>query len=302
MSEWPDPSDVALLGLSFDAERRNSRFTLTPEVSRQDGALYGGTAVAAGVVAMEAATGRPCLWVTTQYIAQAGLGDLIECSVEVLSNGGHISQCQVTGRHGRRILFLALGSTATPRPGGLEGQYEEMPAVTGPERGVPMTPGPRVEAPPADLPGFHSRVEFRVAEPLGAPEAAPPMALWARLLPSCAPPGWNGLTRAGIAFLADMVPPAIARAAGIAGGGISLDISHRFGTLPAGVEWVLLELRGHMSSGSHGHGFVRVWTPDGALVAVGGQSANMRYNFGPLDSAGARAGWAAAGPDDRARP
>ena len=293
MRVWPDPSDLALLGLSFDADGRNGRFTLTPEVSRGDGALYGGTAIAAALVAMEAATRRPCLWVTTQYVSQATLGDVIDCSVDVLSNGRHISQCQVTGRKVGQVLFVALGSTAAPRPEGLEGQYQEMPAVTGPERGVPMTPGPRIEAPPGDLPGFHSRVEFRVAEPVGPAESAPPMALWARLLPAAVPPGWTGLTAAAIAFLADMVPPAIARAAGVMGGGISLDNSLRFGNVPAGTEWVLMELRGHMAWGSHGHGSVRVWTPEGVLVGVGGQSANMRFNFGRLAPGDARAGWLA---------
>jgi acyl-CoA thioesterase len=145
-----------------------------------------------------------------------------------------------------------------------------------------MFMGQRQEAPPPHLPGFHSVVEFRVAEALSDEESAPPMALWARLT--------NGarMTRAGISFLADMVPPAIARAAGVGGAGISLDNSLRFGTLPDDVEWVLLELRGHMSTGSHGHGSVRVWTEDGSLLAVGGQSANMRPAFA-FDPEAARA-------------
>ena len=301
MTAWPIPSDIELLGLSFDAETGHGWFPLAPGVSRGDGALYGGTAIAAAVVAMEAATRRPCLWVTTQYVSQATLGDRIDLSVDVLSNGRHIAQCQVTGRKDRQVLFVALGSTATPRPDGMEGQYEDMPAVTGPERGVPMVHGHRVEAPPADGPGFHSRVEFRVAEPTGPAETAPPMALWARMLPDAVPAGWNGLTAAAIAFVADMVPPAIARAGGVAGGGISLDNSLRFADVPAGTEWVLLELRGHMSWGSHGHGSVRVWTPDGVLVAVGGQSANMRFNFGRLGPGDARAGWMApARPEGQA--
>ena len=106
------------------------------------------------------------------------------------------------------------------------------------------------------------------------------MALWGRLRPGALGSRTSRMTRAAIALLADMVPPAIARAAGLVGGGVSLDNSLRFGTLPDDVEWVLLELRGHMASGSHGHGSVRIWTEDGRLVAVGGQSANMRYAFG----------------------
>jgi acyl-CoA thioesterase-2 len=270
----PHPSDLKLLGATMVAEHRLS-FPLTLDVARHDGALYGGTAIAASVVGMEAVTARDALWVTTQYATQAELGDTIDCDVVVHSSGRHLSQFQVTGRLGDRVLFVSLGATAVPRPGGLEGQYEEMPKVTGPEQGLAMSMGAPVEAPPAQRKGLHSVIEYRVAECLDDPSVAPPMGLWARLA------GGSALTRAGMAFLADMVPPAIARAAGFAGGGFSLDNSLRFGTLPDDVEWVLLELRGHMSTGAHGHGTVKVWTEDGRLVGVGGQSANMRFAFAP---------------------
>jgi acyl-CoA thioesterase len=276
---WPRPSDVELLGLTFDADRTRVRFPLTPSVARGDGALYGGTAIAVSVAAMEAATQRDALWVTTQYATQAELGDEIECTTEVHASGRHLAQCQGTGRLGQRVLFVSLGATAVPRPNGMEGQYQEMAKVTGPDQGPALMMGGPVEAPPSDPPGLHSVIQFRIAECLDPPDLAPPMALWARLV------GHRELTRAGIAFLADMVPPAIARAAGLAGGGYSLDNSLRFGTLPDDVEWVLLELRGHMATGSHAHGSVHVWTEDGRLVAVGGQSANMRFSFGSVPEA-----------------
>ena len=51
------------------------------------------------------------------------------------------------------------------------------------------------------------------------------------------------MTAAGVAFVADMVPGAIARAAGKLGGGFSLDNALRFAAIPP-TEWVLLHLRG----------------------------------------------------------
>ena len=54
------------------------------------------------------------------------------------------------------------------------------------------------------------------------------MALWARLTG----PG-RAMTAAGVAFVADMVPGAIARAAGKLGGGFSLDNALRFAAVPA---------------------------------------------------------------------
>jgi acyl-CoA thioesterase len=61
------------------------------------------------------------------------------------------------------------------------------------------------------------------------------------------------------------------------GGGTSLDNSLRFGRIPEGDTWVLLDLRAHMAAGAHAHGSVHVWSPDGQLLAVGGQSANMTH-------------------------
>lgn len=277
----PDPADLKLLNLSFDAEGGRGRFELIHGLGRHDGALYGGTGIAVSVTAMEAATAREALWVTTQFVATVQLGAVIDVATDVLASGRAISQVQVTARHEGRTLFVALGSTATPRTGGLDGQYETMPAVAPPEDSEPMQHRmPGME----DRGGLHDNVEYRVARVLepdgsGPPGGRPTMAMWARLT------GGRRCTRAGIAFLADMVPPAIAHAAGKVGGGPSLDNSLRFGRLDVAPEWILLDLRGHMAYGAHGHGSVWVWSPDGGLLAIGDQSANMVHTM-DLDEAG----------------
>jgi acyl-CoA thioesterase len=274
MTSFPRQVDLDVLGLEFDAGNRRARFELVPNVARHDGALYGGTAIAVSITAMEAATGRGSLWVTTQYVATAQLTDVIECTTDILAEGRNITQAQVTGRLGEKVLFVSLGSTATPREGGLEGQYQEMPLVGPPEETVPMVFGPRR----ADgFRGFTAQVEYRLAEYRGPEEAAPNLALWARVN------GERPVTPASIAFVADMVPGAIARAAGLVGGGASLDNSLRFGRIPEGEHWILLDLRAHMAVGAHAHGSVKVWSRDGVLMAVGGQSANMSNMVLPED-------------------
>jgi hypothetical protein len=117
MTVFPRPLDLVLLGLEFDPDGRRSRFELVPGVARHDGALYGGTAIAVSVAAMEAATGRPSLWITTQYVATAALSDVIECTTEVLAAGRNVTQAQVTGRLRDEVVFVSVGSTATPRQG-----------------------------------------------------------------------------------------------------------------------------------------------------------------------------------------
>jgi acyl-CoA thioesterase len=178
----------------------------------------------------------------------------------------------VTGRLRDQVLFVSVGSTATPREGGLEGQYETMPVVAPPEEAEPMNFGPGHSE---SFRGFTVQVEYRAARLLGDRERPTPLAMWARLS------GGRSVTAAGIAFMADMVPGAIARAAGLVGGGASLDNSLRFGRIPEDEDWILLELRGQMAVGAHAHGSVKVWTRHGALLAVGGQSANMSHMVKP---------------------
>jgi acyl-CoA thioesterase len=268
MTTFPRPSDLDLLGLEFGADNRRARFELVPDVARHDGALYGGTAIAVSIAAMEAATGRGSLWVTTQYVATAQLGDIIECTTDVLAEGRNITQAQVTGRLGEKVLFVSIGSTATPRDDGLEGQFQEMPDVSPPEDTAPMFVGPgRADG----FRGFTAQVEYRLAQFHGPEATAPHLALWAKVH------GDRPVTPASVAFVADMVPGAIARAVGLVGGGASLDNSLRFGRIPEGEHWILLDLRAHMAVGAHAHGSVKVWSQDGVLLAVGGQSANMTH-------------------------
>ena len=269
----PGSADRLLIPFRSGPVPGSRRFDLTTGLARVDGVLYGGTGAAASVLAMEEATQRDALWLVTQFIAPANVGDTIDVAVDELALGGRIAQLQVRAQVGARTIFTALGATAHPRPGGLTGQYLPMPAVSPPEDSAPLSFGPsawgdaEVEA--------SRRLEYREARYVGeAPPGA--LALWARLH------GIDELTRAGVAYLADMVPPAVARAAGRLGGGFSLDNALRFADLPP-ADWVLLDLRGELATNGYGHGSLTVWTPDGTLVATGSQTASMVHLFAPDD-------------------
>ncbi len=272
-ASYPRAADLELIPLGFGSTSSRGSFELTPGLARHDGALYGGTGAAVSVMAMEAATQRDALWVVTQFIAQAHIGETIDVDVDTLALGGRIAQLQVTARVGDRIVFSALGATAHPRPGGLTGQYLPMPRVSSPDDSEPTPFGPA--SPEVREMAVSRRLEFRQATSLDEP---PPgsLALWARLQ------GIDELTRAGVAYLADMVAPAVARAAGRLGAGVSLDNSLRFADVPP-ADWVLLDLRGELASNGYGHGSFTVWTPDGALVATGSQTASMIYLFDSAD-------------------
>lgn len=279
---YPRPADLELIPFQPGPGPGDASFSfeLTHPLARHDGALYGGTGAAASVMAMEAATQRDALWVVTQFIAQAHVGETLDVEVEPLALGGRIAQLQVTATVGDRTIFRSLGAAAHPRPGGLTGQYVPMPTVTPPGDSGPAPFGPPPEDGEAGEAGagagagdvaFTRRLEFRQATYLGEP---PPgaTALWARLR------GIDELTRAGVAYVADMVPTAVARAAGKLGAGFSLDNSLRFADVPP-TEWVLLDLHGELASHGYGHGRLTAWTPGGTLVATGSQTASMVHLF-----------------------
>ena len=280
---YPRAPDLALIPCELGPGRDRGSFELTPELCRFDGALYGGTGVAATVMAMEAATQRDALWVLTQFVASPRAGACIDWEVETLAAGHRVSQLSVRARVDGAVVFCGLGATADPRPDGLEGQYVPAPAVPLPDECPPLLHGPGTPA--LRDRGFNRNLEYREAEPLGE-GAEGSVLLWARRTDG------SPLTRAGLAYLADMVPMAVARAAGKLGAGFSLDNALRFADIPRS-EWVLLDLRGEVATSGYGHGSFTAWAPDGTLVATGSQSATMKAVF-DLDDEAAVSRWHAA--------
>jgi acyl-CoA thioesterase len=264
---YPHRADLGLIAFAQGPSRDEGSFELTSDLARHDGVLYGGTGAAATVMAMETATQRDAIWVLTQFVAPAYVGERIDWVVHALAQGRHVAQLQVTATVDDRLIFSALGATGHPRPNGLTGQFDTMPRVSPPEDSPPLRHGPGW--PERNDLWVHPNLEFREAA-FGSKRPPAHLALWARLK--------NGadLTRAGIAYLADRVPMAISRGAGRMAPGSSLDNCVRFAEIPR-TEWILFELRGQVASDGYGHGSLTAWAPDGTLVAIGSQSATMAH-------------------------
>lgn len=258
---WPSWfTDGGDLRIADDGWR--TEFDLAPQLCRLDGALYGGTALAAAIQGAEEATGRPVRWMTVQFVASTTQGTRLVQSVEALARGRNIDQVQVTAHAGERLLYTAIGSTATERPDWARGTGPTMPAVAGPDHGSELF-APRIQ--PGAESGWHLVSEY-VEVPM---EAGPHrMALWARIR------GESSTTAAKLGFLADMVPLAVCRAAGIQGAGISLDNTLRVGHLEDS-EWVLLDVEGHAAADGYGHGSVHLWSPDGTLLGTASQTSRL---------------------------
>lgn len=271
--------DVEFLGLVPGVEPGRFRFDVVDRLARLDGQLYGGAAIAVSVAASESLTGRPALWMTTQYVSTVGSGARVEVVTEILAAGRRTNQVRVTGTsEDGAVVFASLGATGHHRPDGLTGEFERCPVVSPPqdsERWATPFSGMAKAAGLPDLPteaaqrGFGGSVEFREPAIEDHPDPGPGRScLWIRRRDR-AP-----VSPAVAAYLADMVPMSVAQALGVLAGGTSLDNTMRMGPFVA-TEWILLDLRPHLAVGGYGHGIAHVWSQDGHLLATASQTASM---------------------------
>jgi acyl-CoA thioesterase-2 len=238
---------------------------LTPELARFDGRLFGGAGLAISVAALEATTGRNALWVTTQFVGSADIGDRFDCHVEVLAAGYNTTQGRVTATVDGKIVFAALGATARARDDAFGADLGEMPRVVGPDECAPWTPEFPIPVETIAARGPFATAEFREAKTeTGA------VVLWARM---------HGMLqdRLTLAYLGDFVPSAVLRAAGRSGGGTSLDNNIRYGMAPPdGTDWILIETDPYLADSGYVSGAARLWSAEGRLLAVAAQTAVAR--------------------------
>lgn len=251
-----DGADLAWLGLKR-AQTGRWRFSLTTPLSRFDGKFYGGTGLAVATALMEAETGRHAVWATVQFASTADTGDDIDCEVEILAGGRRTSQLRINAATSDGILFTGLGATGESRGGVLEAQFGAKPQVPRPDECQSWRP--EIALREGHNRGWLSDMDIRQVD--GG------MVYWMRMHD-------QPLTRAALAFMADVVPSGVVRAAGRAGAGRSLDNSIRLGPDPVG-DWVLVDIDPHLISGGYVHGAARLWSTDGTLLGIASQTASL---------------------------
>lgn len=273
-------ADTEFLGLTDDDGGGRYRFTVTDHLARVDGRLYGGAAIAVSIATAELVSARPAVWMTTQFVSTAPLGAEVAVHAEVLAPGRRTNQVRVTGTDADgAVVFASLGATGHHRDGGLDVVCEHAPEVSPPQdaevwptpwHGLARLAGGGTPPPgtPKDV-GFSTVIEIRGPEVLAHPDPGPGrLCLWMRRRDR------QPITAAVAAFIADMVPLAIAEATQTLAIGTSLDNTIRVGDLTAG-EWILLDLRAHQAAGDYGQGVAHIWSVDGRLLATASQSASM---------------------------
>ncbi len=238
------------------------------------GSLFGGAGLAAGVVALEQASGRPAVWVTGQYLAPTTSGTTIDLSVSLPANGRSVTQGRVIGTADGTEIIAILGATGR-RDEILSGQWDSAPPTEDPEQGQLVVREP-------DQDSIHRFNEVRMMHGMfgftgtGTPSGDNRSLLWVRI------PGVP-LDRAALALLGDYMPSNLGNAFGEISDCTSIDNTIRFASMlepPADPtqddEWVLCENELEFVGNGFGSGTTKMWGRDGRLLAIATQTMMIR--------------------------
>jgi acyl-CoA thioesterase II len=261
------------LGLEPTDDPLRWRLPVTPAVSTPGRFLYGGCGLAAGIVALEEASGRPTVWATAQYLAYAPTGSVLEWEVVLAAVGGATTQARAVGRLDDEEV-LTVNAALGRRHLEASGTWVEPPVVPPPD-----------ECPPQEIPDHFSdtvlfRVEHRVARGRmfsqldGRPGDAH-SAFWARL------PGQLEPSAATLAVMGDYVSGGASQPLGVRTMGRSLDNTLRVVRLVP-TTWVLCDIHMHALAHGFGHGLAHLWAEDGTLLATASQSISVRLWTEPM--------------------
>lgn len=255
------------LGLEPTADPLRWRLPVRAPLTTSGGFLFGGVGLAAAIEALEAATGRPLIWATAQYLSYALPPAVVDLEVTVAIAGRQTAQARAIGRVDEQEIFTvnaALGS----RPLDAVGEWAVRPSVPPPEECAPQRALDRDDG------TIMGQIDMRLADArdLDELEVGPGdgrSAMWARV---------EGLEcGAGLlGILGDWVPFGIGQALGARAGGNSLDNTLRVVRLVP-TEWVLLDIRIHGIANGFGHGMVHLWADEGTLLATASQSVIVRF-------------------------
>jgi acyl-CoA thioesterase len=233
--------------------------------------LFGGAGLGAAIAALEATSGRQCVWATGQYLSYAKPGEVLDIDVTVAVAGHQVTQARAVGHVGNREI-LTVNAALGDRPDHPSGQFEQMPQVRPPD-----------ECPPqphrSDTSGtINERMDVRLAKGRPFDERDGSLGdgqtiMWARM-----PDVIDGVDAPALAIMGDFVPSGVGQTLGIAGGGNSLDNTLRVMRLVP-TEWVLLDIRVHGVERGFGHGLVHMFADDDnqTLMATASQSCIVRF-------------------------
>ena len=281
-----------MLGLTVDREAGAGRMVVASNLLNGAGSLWGGCGLSAAVAVGEQTLGRDCVWATVQYVSPIVRRERLDLSLDVGRHGHGLSQAAVRGTVGGRLALLAAGTFG--------GAGVTTTQFVAPPSGLPDPE----DCPERELPsvfrraetGLLSQVEQRWAylpeRELDGTPGGGRTAIWMRLKrPTVTSPSV-------LAVMADFAPSAITEAVGELSFGVSLDNSIRIASVVQ-TEWMLLDIQVEAVFQDVAQLAARIFSQDGQLLAIAGQSAMIYRMEGRRRrrraNAAAPAGAAAAG-------
>ena len=255
------------LGLEPTEDPLHWRLPVTKAISTPGSFLYGGAALAAGIAALEEASGRPTVWATAQYIGYAPTGTEVDWEVVLAATGRTTTQGRAIARVGQAEIITvnaALGHHSLED----SGTWVSPPEVPAPDQ------CPSLEIPPLFADTVLTRVEHRVAigrlfSMLDGKPGDAHSAFWARL------PGQVDVSAATLAVIGDYVSGAVSQPVGKRLLTRSLDNTLRVAQLVP-TAWVLCDIHMHALANGFAHGEALLWSEDGVLLGTASQSVSVR--------------------------
>jgi acyl-CoA thioesterase II len=259
------------LGMEPVGDDLHWRLTVVPELTTPGNFLFGGCGLGAALVALEAASGRPTIWSTAQYLSYAPTDSVLDLTVTLAAVGRRITQGRVVATTDDKEILTVNAAVGSPGSLDAGGVWVTPPEVAPPD-----------ECPPRRLPDFSStsifdRIDVRLAQGLSYEEISdgrggagdPASALWARV------PGHLEPSAATLAIIGDYVSGGVSQPLGRRVMTRSLDNTLRVVRLEP-TEWVLCDIRILALVGGYGQGVAYLWSEQGTLLATASQSMNVR--------------------------
>jgi len=230
--------------------------------------LFGGCGLGAGLIALEAATGRPTVWASAQYLSYATVGGAVDYDVVLVTAGRHLTQARATAWSDGREVLTVNAALGLPQ-GTLRETWVRPPDVPPPDQCPPR------QLPPQFANTILDAVEVRTALGRGIGEldgttGPPDSAVWARV------PGLLTPSAATLAIFGDYVSGGTSQPLGRRTMGRSLDNTVRIVRLVP-TEWVLCHIRMHAIYDDYAQGTAFLWSDGGVLLGTASQSLSVRF-------------------------
>ena len=256
------------VGEGSDGSGPRWQLTVGPDISTPGNFLFGGCGLGAGLVALEAASGRPTLWATAQYLSYAPTGSVVDYEVTLAIVGGHVTQGRAVARTGGLEILTINAALGTPQMD-LQCVWVTPPDVPPPET------CPKRELPAMFANSILDRIEVRVARgnvlyDLERTAGDPCSALWARV------PGQLSPSAATLAIFGDYVSGGVSQPLGRRTMGRSLDNTLRMVQLEP-TEWVLCDIRMYAAVDGYAQGNAFLWSQSGTLLGTASQTLGIRF-------------------------